>query len=86
MVACLRDKEVGHPLVIDRTSIEGAEMAKLQIENVRLALAKDGTVTVPEAENMAVGQVMRDPTAIGPGVSRAATRAPSPSAPRTPAV
>jgi hypothetical protein len=36
-------------------------MAKMQIENVRLAVAEDGTVTVPEADDMAVGQVMRDP-------------------------
>jgi hypothetical protein len=36
-------------------------MARMSIENVRVALAKDGTVTVPDAEDMAVGQVMRDP-------------------------
>jgi hypothetical protein len=36
-------------------------MAKMTIDSVRVAVAKDGTVTVPEAEDMAVGQVMRDP-------------------------
>ncbi len=36
-------------------------MAKMTIESVRMTVATDGTVTVPEAEDMAVGQVMRDP-------------------------
>ena len=36
-------------------------MAKMTIESVRVAVAKDGTVTLPQAEGMAVGQVMRDP-------------------------
>jgi hypothetical protein len=36
-------------------------MAKMTIDRVRVAVAKDGTVTVPDAEDMAVGQVVRDP-------------------------
>jgi nicotinamide mononucleotide (NMN) deamidase PncC len=36
------------------------EMAMMQIEGVRAALAKDGTVTVPAAEDMVVGKVLRD--------------------------
>jgi hypothetical protein len=36
-------------------------MAKMTIESVRVAVATDGTVTVSEAEDMAVGQVTRDP-------------------------
>jgi endonuclease V-like protein UPF0215 family len=36
-------------------------MARMTIEQVRVAVADDGTVTIPDAEQMVVGQVMRDP-------------------------
>ncbi len=36
-------------------------MAKMTIDSVRVAVARDGTVTVPEAEDMAVGQVNARP-------------------------
>lgn len=36
-------------------------MAKMTIEDKRIALAKDGTVSLPDADDTVVGQVMRDP-------------------------
>ena len=35
-------------------------MAQMSIEGGRVALAKDGAVTVPEAEEMVVGKVLCD--------------------------
>jgi hypothetical protein len=36
-------------------------MASMTIQEKRIALAKDGTLTLPDADEMIVGQVMRDP-------------------------
>ena len=36
-------------------------MASMTIQDKRIALAKDGTVSLPDADETIVGQVMRDP-------------------------
>jgi epoxyqueuosine reductase QueG len=45
----------------DRTQAKETVMARMTFADKRIALAKDGTVTLPEADEIVVGQVTLDP-------------------------